>query len=133
MQIKKRSILESITNVIVGFGIAYLSQRLIFPLFDIYISRVENLWIILWFTFISMGRSYILRRIFNRKDDSKKSIKKPITKPIKRNSDSYYAKMCNKKCRYHKKPLIHCRILCKKHIYQDEGYCSLYKKKGIAL
>jgi len=68
MQSKKRSLVESIVNVIVGFSVAYFSQRLIFPLFDVHISRADNLWITIWFTFISLIRSYTLRRIFNRKD-----------------------------------------------------------------
>jgi len=72
MQTKKRSIIESISNVLVGFGVAFLSQRLIFPLFGIHISVADNLWITLWFTFISIIRSYTLRRVFNRKDDKKK-------------------------------------------------------------
>ena len=69
MQSKKRSLVESITNVIVGFGVAFLSQRLIFPLFGIQVSMINNLYITFWFTFISLIRSYILRRIFNCKDD----------------------------------------------------------------
>jgi hypothetical protein len=129
MQSKKRSILESVVNVIVGFGIALMSQIIIFPLFDINSSFRNNFWIAIWFTVISIIRSYILRRIFNRKDDKilKKEdcIKQEIKETLK---NKYYLKQCNKKCVFHNKPIRHCRILCKKYIYQDEGYCSLYTK-----
>jgi len=68
MQSKKRSLKESCCNVVVGFGVALFSQRLIFPLFDIHVSMGDNFWITVWFTFISIARSYTLRRVFTRKD-----------------------------------------------------------------
>lgn len=69
MQSKKRSILESITNVIVGFGVSCASVHFIFPLFGYDIDLSDNCQIGIYFTFISIIRSYTLRRIFNRKDD----------------------------------------------------------------
>jgi len=66
MQLKRHSLLESIINVLVGYGIALLSQIILFPFFGIYIPLKTNLWIGFWFTIISIIRSYILRRIFNK-------------------------------------------------------------------
>jgi hypothetical protein len=66
MQSKKLSFLESLVNVIIGYFVALLSQILIFPLFGIYATYKENLSIGLCFTVISIVRSYILRRIFNK-------------------------------------------------------------------
>jgi hypothetical protein len=52
--------------VAVGYGVALLSQIILFPLFDIYVSMKTNIWIGAWFTVISLARSYFLRRIFTR-------------------------------------------------------------------
>jgi len=68
MQTKKRSMFESITNVVIGFGVAVISQRLVFPMFDIHVPISDNIGIAVWFTVISIARSYAIRRIFNRRD-----------------------------------------------------------------
>lgn len=64
-QSKKGSAAEAVINVAVGFGIALLSQIVIFPLYDIHVSLKTDLMITLWFTGISLVRSYCLRRWFN--------------------------------------------------------------------
>lgn len=69
MQSKTHSIIESIVNVIVGYFVALASQIIIFPLFGIYATIKDNIYIGLWFTVISICRSYILRRIFTRKTE----------------------------------------------------------------
>ena len=66
MQTRKHSLCESITNVIIGYSIALLSQIIIFPFFQIKITLHDNLLIGLWFTLISIIRSYTLRRIHNK-------------------------------------------------------------------
>jgi len=68
MQSKKRSIIESCANIVVGYGISFASVQFIFPLFDYHISLLDNLYIGVWFTLISVLRSYCLRRVFTRKD-----------------------------------------------------------------
>jgi len=70
MQSRKMSLIESITNVIVGCSISVLAQVLIFPIFGISATIKENLLIGLCFTVISIARSYILRRIFNKIKES---------------------------------------------------------------
>ena len=65
MQSRLSSFVESIANILIGYGVALLSQILIFPLFDIHISLSANLGIGAWFTVISLVRSYIIRRWFN--------------------------------------------------------------------
>lgn len=64
-QTKKQSFIESITNVAVGYGVALLSQIVIFPYFGIKVSLKQNMVIGCFFTVISILRSYVLRRIFN--------------------------------------------------------------------
>lgn len=65
MQSKKASLIESISNIIIGYLIAVLSQIIIFPYFDIHLTMDDQLHIAGWFTLVSIIRSYILRRAFN--------------------------------------------------------------------
>jgi hypothetical protein len=65
-QTKTHSFLESLTNVSVGYLVALASQLLIFPLYGIHISLSDNIAIGVWFTVISIIRSYVLRRWFNK-------------------------------------------------------------------
>ena len=64
-QTKLESLLESIVNIIIGYTVALASQLLIFPMVDINVPLSTNLWIGLWFTLISLTRSYVIRRWFN--------------------------------------------------------------------
>lgn len=66
MQSKKQSLMESITNVAIGYSISLASQLIIFPLFDIHIQLKDNILIGAWFTVISIIRSYVIRRVFNK-------------------------------------------------------------------
>jgi len=66
MQTKKHSLIEALVNIAVGYGVAVGSQVLIFPFFGIYTSIPTNLAIGLFFTVISLIRSYLLRRLFNQ-------------------------------------------------------------------
>ena len=59
------SFIEALTNVAIGYGVALVSQLLIFPLYGIHIPLSSNIWIGVWFTVISIARSYVLRRWFN--------------------------------------------------------------------
>ncbi len=67
MQTKFQSFIESLTNILIGYFTALGSQLLIFPLFNINIPIQDNLLIGLYFTLISLVRSYVLRRYFNKK------------------------------------------------------------------
>ena len=73
MQSKLQSLIESFTNILIGYLTALLSQVLIFPIFDIYVSFQDNLLIGLYFTIISLVRSYLVRRYFNKKDSKCKT------------------------------------------------------------
>ena len=67
MQTKLQSLKESFVNIFIGYLTALFSQLLIFPLFDIEVTFSENLLIGLYFTVISLIRSYLVRRYFNDK------------------------------------------------------------------
>ena len=76
MQPRLYSFQESVWNIIVGYGIAVLSQMMVFPMFGIYVPLGTNLRIGLWFTGISLIRSYILRRYFELRWNRRKAISK---------------------------------------------------------
>lgn len=65
MQSRCMSLAEAVTNVLLGYGIAVMTQVTVFPLFGLNVSLSENLGIGLVFTVILLVRSYLLRRIFN--------------------------------------------------------------------
>lgn len=65
-QSRKLSLIESLTNVAVGFGISLASQIVIFSGYGVKLPLLDNIAITVWFTLISIARSYLLRRAFNR-------------------------------------------------------------------
>lgn len=64
-QTRMGSLIESLMNIVIGYGVALISQIVIFPLFDVYVSMTTNMLIGAWFTLISLVRSYVIRRWFN--------------------------------------------------------------------
>ena len=64
-QSKKHSMMESIVNILIGYSVAVISQLLVFPIYDIEVTFSDNLLIGLYFTIISLIRSYLVRRYFN--------------------------------------------------------------------
>lgn len=67
-QTRRRSLLESFVNILVGYSINFTANLLIFPLFGWHISARENLTLGVIYTGISLVRSYGLRRFFNRNE-----------------------------------------------------------------
>ena len=65
MQSRLMSLAEAVANIAVGYGIAVLTQIAVFPLFGLQASLGENLLIGGAFTIVSLGRSFLLRRLFN--------------------------------------------------------------------
>jgi len=66
-QTKIGSLIESLMNIAIGYSVAIISQILVFPMFDIHVPLSTNLWIGAWFTLISLVRSYVIRRWFNKR------------------------------------------------------------------
>ena len=66
-QTKLGSFYEACINVAIGFGINFVANLLILPLFGFNITLSDNLYIGLLYTVISVLRSYVVRRWFNRK------------------------------------------------------------------
>lgn len=65
-QPRSHSVFETISNVFIGYWIGVLTQIIIFPLYGIHVSFRDNASITLIFTIISLIRSYVVRRIFNK-------------------------------------------------------------------
>jgi hypothetical protein len=63
-QSRLMSLVEAGTNVVVGYGIAVLTQMAVFPLFGLRATIGQNLAIGAIFTVVSLARSYLLRRLF---------------------------------------------------------------------
>ena len=58
------SLVESIANVVVGYGVAVFTQILIFPVFGLHTTLAQNLQMGAVFTVVSIARSFGLRRLF---------------------------------------------------------------------
>ena len=63
-QSRAMSLIESLANVAVGYGVAVVTQILIFPIFGLHTTLAQNLMMGAIFTVVSIGRSYALRRLF---------------------------------------------------------------------
>jgi hypothetical protein len=63
-QTRLMSLVEAVTNVAVGYGLAVVTQILIFPIFGLHTTLVQNLQMGAIFTVVSIARSFALRRLF---------------------------------------------------------------------
>ena len=63
-QSRLMSLVEAVTNVAVGYGVAVVTQLLVFPMFGLATTLGQNLAIGAIFTTVSLARSYVLRRAF---------------------------------------------------------------------
>jgi hypothetical protein len=63
-QSRLMSLVESVANVIVGYGVAVMTQILIFPIFGLHTTLAQNLKMGAIFTIVSIARSFALRRVF---------------------------------------------------------------------
>jgi len=63
-QSRLMSLVESVANVIAGYGVAVVTQILIFPIFGLHTTLAQNLQMGAIFTLVSIVRSFGLRRLF---------------------------------------------------------------------
>jgi hypothetical protein len=66
MQPRRSSLIEASANTAIGYLVAVCAQAVIFPAFGIAASAGQNFGIAAAFTAVSLVRSYLLRRLFNR-------------------------------------------------------------------
>ncbi len=64
-QTKLESLAEVLINVAIGWGIAFITQLIVFPLFGIHVPLSSQFWISVIFTIVSIIRGYVIRRWFN--------------------------------------------------------------------
>lgn len=67
-QTKLESFFEASLNVAIGFGVSLLANMFILPLYGVHVSFAVDIQVTLWFTVISLLRSYLIRRYMNKKD-----------------------------------------------------------------
>ena len=70
MQSKRDSLIETLTNVGIGWFISFIANMLVLPLFGYNINLTDGVLISIIFTVISIVRGYVVRRWFNSKDKS---------------------------------------------------------------
>ncbi len=70
MQSKLESLSEAVLNTFIGFVIAFISQLVFFPIVGIDVSLSQNFILTVLFTLVSIIRTYIIRRYFNKKSQS---------------------------------------------------------------
>ena len=66
MQSKIDSFIEAWLNVLIGFGISVLANFVIFPLVGIGASTTQIIAVGIFMTFVSVVRSYLIRRFCNK-------------------------------------------------------------------
>ena len=65
-QTRTMSLIEAATNVVAGYVLAIATQIVVFPLFGLEAALGEHLAIGAVFLMVSLARSYVLRRLFER-------------------------------------------------------------------
>lgn len=65
-QSRTMSLVEAVTNVAVGYGLAVITQIIVFPWFGLQAALSEHFAIGLAFVGVSLVRGYLLRRLFER-------------------------------------------------------------------
>lgn len=60
------SAVEAVANVAIGYVVAVAANAVVLPLFGLHPTAFDSFAIGALFTAISLARSYVLRRLFNR-------------------------------------------------------------------
>ena len=66
MQSKKLSIVEAVSNTVIGLLTSFAIQLIIYPILNIEVSINQNIFITFVFFIASILRGYIVRRLFNK-------------------------------------------------------------------
>lgn len=72
MQSRKHSFMEASLNTASGFLLSLLTQWLVFPWFNLHPSLRDNFALTAIFTVVSIVRSYLWRRLFNRLQNTRR-------------------------------------------------------------
>ena len=66
MQSKKLSIVEAVSNTLIGLLTSFIIQIIIYPILNIEVSINQNIIITFVFFIASIIRGYLVRRLFNK-------------------------------------------------------------------
>lgn len=69
-QSRKQSLIESFANIAIGFSVNYSANLLVLPLFGYTPTLSQNFKLGVIYTVISLARSYVIRRVYNRRENS---------------------------------------------------------------
>ena len=65
-QSRRMSAVEAVISTVIGYAVAVATQMVVFPVFGLAVGVWKNLGIGLAFTVVSVVRSYLVRRLFER-------------------------------------------------------------------
>lgn len=65
-QTRLGSIVETVTNTAVGYGINFAANLTVLPMFGYHVKIGDNVIIGVIYTVISVVRSYVIRRVYNQ-------------------------------------------------------------------
>jgi hypothetical protein len=66
-QTRLGSLIEVSINILIGFWINFVANLVVLPLFGLNVTIADNFLIGFIYTFISVARSYVVRRWFEKK------------------------------------------------------------------
>lgn len=64
-QTKLESAIETGVSIAIGFCVAFAANLVILPLFGFHPDLWANFWLTVFFTFVSIIRGFLVRRLFN--------------------------------------------------------------------
>lgn len=67
MQSRLASFIEALTNVAIGMVVSFFGQIVVSHWYNLPLNVTQNMQIVLFFTVLSVARSYCIRRWYNRK------------------------------------------------------------------
>jgi hypothetical protein len=66
-QTRLGSLIEVSINILIGFWINFVANLVILPMFGLHVTIGDNFLIGFLYTFVSVARSYVVRRWFEKK------------------------------------------------------------------
>ncbi len=67
MQSRLASFIEALTNVGIGMVVSFFGQIVVSHWYNLPLNFAQNMQIVLFFTVLSVARSYCIRRWYNRR------------------------------------------------------------------
>lgn len=67
MQTRRESLVEALLNTATGYIISVWVQIQVFPLYGVHLDLGDNMQLVAIFTFVSIVRSYLWRRYYNKR------------------------------------------------------------------